>query len=107
MCDQLNTHGPAAFYEAFAPTEAKRLADRVEFVYTPVHGSWLNAVEVELSVLVRQCLGRRRIGTVETLWSEAAAWAVRRNAEGGTVEWQMTTEDARTKLRRPYPSTTP
>lgn len=107
VCDNLNTHGPASFYEAFAPAEARRLAAKVEFVHTPVHGSWLNAVEVELSVLVRQCLGRRRIGTVEALRSEAEAWAVRRNAEGGTVEWQMTTEDARTKLRRLYPSTTP
>lgn len=107
VCDQLNTHSPASFYEAFAPAEARRLAERVSFVHTPVHGSWLNAVEVELSVFVRQCLGRRRIGTVEALRSEAEAWADRRNAEGGTVAWQMTTEDARVKLRRLYPSTTP
>lgn len=100
VCDQLNTHGAASFYEAFEPAEARRLAAKVEFVHTPVHGSWLNAVEVELSVFVRQCLGRRRIGTVEALGSEGAAWAERRNAEGGTVAWQMTTEDARTKLRR-------
>ena len=107
VCDQLNTHGAAAFYEAFAPGEARRLAAKVEFVHTPVHGSWLNAVEVELSVLVRQCLRRRRIGTVEALRSEAEAWADRRNAEGGTVQWQMTTDDARIKLARLYPSTTP
>lgn len=106
VCDQLNTHGPASFYEAFAPAEARRLAAKVEFVHTPVHGSWLNAVEVELSVFVRQCLGRRRIGSVEALRREAEAWAARRNAEGGTVAWQMTTEDARVKLRRLYPSTT-
>ena len=106
VCDNLNTHSAASFYEAFAPVEARRLAEKVEFVHTPVHGSWLNAVEVELSVFVRQCLGRRRIGTVEALGSEGAAWAERRNAEGGTVAWQMTTEDARTKLCRLYPSTT-
>jgi len=92
VCDQLNTHSAASFYEAFAPEEARRLAAKVEFVHTPVHGSWLNAVEVELSVFVRQCLGRRRIGSVEGLRAEAEAWAARRNAEGGTVEWQMTTE---------------
>lgn len=106
VCDNLNTHTPAAFYEAFAPAEARRLAAKVEFVYTPVHGSWLNAVEVELSVWVRQCLGRRRIGTLDALRREAEAWAVRRNEEGGTVTWQMTTADARVKLRRLYPSST-
>ncbi len=106
VCDNLNTHSAASFYEAFAPAEARRLAEKVEFVHTPVHGSWLNAVEVELSVFVRQCLGHRRLGSVAALGSEGAAWATRRNAEGGTVAWQMTTEDARTKLRRLYPSTT-
>jgi hypothetical protein len=105
VCDQLNTHSAAAFYEAFAPEEARRLAAKVEFVHTPVHGSWLNAVEVELSVFVKQCLGRRRLGSIERLRSEAGAWAARRNVEGGTVAWQMTTEDARTKLARLYPST--
>lgn len=107
VCDQLNTHTAASFYEAFTPEEARRLAAKVEFVHTPVHGSWLNAVEVELSVFVRQCLGRRRMGTLERLRSEAEAWAARRNAEGGTVEWQMTTGNARVKLARLYPSTTP
>lgn len=107
VCDNLNTHGAAAFYEAFAPEEARRLAAKVEFVHTPVHGSWLNAVEVELSVLVRQCLGVRRVGTVDQLRAEVEAWASRRNAEGGTVEWQMTTDDARVKLARLYPSATP
>lgn len=107
VCDQLNTHSAASFYEAFEPAEAKRLADKVEFVHTPVHGSWLNAVEVELSVFVRQCLGRRRIGTIEALRAETEAWASRRSADGGTVQWQMTTDDARIKLARLYPSTTP
>ncbi len=104
MCDQLNTHGAAAFYEAFDPAEARRLAAKVEFVHTPVHGSWLNVVECEFSALVRQCLGRRRLGTVEALRREAEAWVAARNAEGATVEWQFTTEDARVKLRRLYPS---
>lgn len=106
VCDQLNTHSAASFYEAFAPAVARRLAKKVEFVHTPVHGSWLNAVEVELSVFVRQCLDRRRIGTVERMGSEGEAWAERRNAEGGTVKWQMTADGARIKLRRLYPSTT-
>lgn len=106
VCDRLNTHGPGSFYEAFAPAEARRLAEKVEFVHTPVHGSWLNTVEVELSVLVRQCLGQRRIGSVEQFQAEASAWAGHRNAIRGTVAWQMTTEDARVKLRRLYPSTT-
>ena len=104
VCDQLNTHGAAAFYEAFAPEEARRLAAKVEFVHTPVHGSWLNVVECEFSALVRQCLGHRRLGTVEALRREAEAWVEGRNAEGATVEWQFTTGDARVKLRRLYPS---
>ena len=77
VCDQLNTHGTAAFYEAFAPAEARRLAQKVEFVHTPVHGSWLNVVECEFSALVRQCLGHRRLGTVEALRREAEAWLER------------------------------
>lgn len=104
VCDQLNTHGAASFYEAFAPSEARRLAQKVEFVHTPVHGSWLNVVEVELSIFARQCLGHRRIGSVEELEVEAEAWAAARNASGGTVQWQFTTEDARVKLHRLYPS---
>jgi hypothetical protein len=104
VCDQLNTHGAAAFYEAFAPEEARRLAAKVAFVYTPVHGSWLNVVECEFSALVRQCLGNRRLGTVEAVRREAEAWVAARNAEGATVAWQFTTADARVKLRRLYPS---
>jgi len=104
VCDQLNTHGAAAFYEAFAPGEARRLAAKVEFVHTPVHGSWLNVVECEFSALVRQCLGHRRLGTVSALRREAEAWVAARNADGATVAWQFTTEDARVKLRRLYPS---
>lgn len=104
VCDNLNTHSAASFYEAFAPAEARQLADKVEFVYTPVHGSWLNVVEIEFSVLSRQCL-RRRIGTLAEMATEVLAWVALRNAEGSTVEWQMTTEDARVKLSRLYPTT--
>lgn len=103
VCDNLNTHTAASFYEAFSPAEAKRLADRVEFVYTPVHGSWLNVVEVEFSVLARQCF-RRRIGTLAETAAEVVAWVGLRNAEGATVEWQFTTDDARIKLSRLYPT---
>jgi hypothetical protein len=104
VCDQLNTHSAASFYEAFEPAEARRLAERVEFVYTPVHGSWLNVVEIEFSVLVRQCL-RRRIGTLAEMVAEVVAWVALRNAEGSTVDWQFTTEEARCKLIRLYPTT--
>jgi hypothetical protein len=104
VCDNLNTHSAASFYEAFEPAEARRLADKVEFVYTPVHGSWLNVVEIEFSVLARQCL-RRRIGTLAEMVAEVLAWVQLRNTEGSTVEWQMTTEDARRKLSRLYPTT--
>lgn len=103
VCDNLNTHGAASFYEAFEPAEAKRLADKVEFVHTPVHGSWLNAVEIEFSVLARQSL-RRRIGTLGEMAREVEAWVGLRNEEGATVEWQFTTDDARRKLRRLYPT---
>ncbi len=104
VCDNLNTHTAAAFYERYPPEEARRLAERVEFVYTPVHGSWLNVVECEFSALVRQCLGHRRLGEIAVLRREAEAWVAMRNAEGATVEWQFTTGDARVKLRRLYPS---
>lgn len=104
VCDQLNTHTPAAFYERYAPEEARRLAERIEFVYTPVHGSWLNVVEVELSAMVRQCLGHRRLGEIEKLREEAEAWTEARNETEATVQWHMTTDDARCKLRRLYPS---
>ena len=104
VCDQLNTHGAASFYEAFAPEEARRLAKKVEFVHTPVHGSWLNVVEMELSVFARQCLGHRRFARWEALEAEAAAWAAARNTTGATIDWQFTTADARVKLKRLYPS---
>jgi hypothetical protein len=101
--DNLNTHTPGSLYEAFPPAEAKRLADKLELHYTPKHGSWLNMAEIELSVLSRQCL-RRRIPDRATLQAEVTTWAAQRNAGGGKVDWQFTTEDARIKLKRLYPS---
>jgi len=101
--DNLNTHTPAALYEAFPPAEAKRLADKLELHYTPKHGSWLNIAELELSVLSRQCLARR-VPDAATLVAEVAAWEARRNARGGPVDWRFTTADARIKLKRLYPS---
>jgi DDE superfamily endonuclease len=103
VVDNLSTHSPAAFYEAFPPEIARRLTRRVEFVYTPVHGSWLNMLEIELSVLVRQCL-RRRLADAEALRREVEAWCKGRNRLGASVEWRFRTEDARTKLRKLYPS---
>lgn len=106
VVDNLNIHTPASFYEVFEAERARELSRRVEFVYTPVHGSWLNMVEVELSVLVRQCL-RRRIPAAETLLREARAWCEERNRLGTSVDWRFTTDDARAKLRKLYPSIEP
>jgi hypothetical protein len=101
--DNLSTHTPAALYSAFAPAEAKRIWDRLEFHYTPKHGSWLNMAEIELSVLSRQCLDRR-IADQERLRREAAAWMERRNTANATIEWRFTTADARIKLKKLYPT---
>jgi hypothetical protein len=101
--DQLNTHGPEALYEAFAPSEARRILERLDFHYTPKHGSWLNMAELELSVLSRQCLDRR-IPDTAVLIEEVAAWQATRNAAKASVDWHFTTEDARIKLKRLYPS---
>ena len=106
VLDNLSTHTAAAFYEAFDPEQARRLARRIEFVYTPVHGSWPNMVEIELSVLVRQCL-KRRLPDVETLRREVSAWEALRNRLGAGVGWRFTTADARIKLRSLYPSEKP
>jgi transposase len=103
VLDNLNTHTPASLYEAFLPAEARRLAERLEIHYTPKHGSWLNIAEIELSTLSGQCLDRR-IPDRKTLEREVAAWEAERNAFGGAVNWQFTTEDARVKLKRLYPS---
>jgi hypothetical protein len=106
VMDNLNTHTPAALYEAFAAPEAKRIADRLEIHYTPKHGSWLNIAEIELSVLARQCLDRR-IPDRATLTGEVAAWEQERNAAQLTVHWQFTTDDARVRLKHLYPSLQP
>ena len=103
VCDNLNTHKLASFYKAFPPDEARQLCSRLELVHTPVHGSWLNIAEIELSVFSRQCL-RRRIPDLETLRSEAAAWQEHRNkVAGARVDWRFTTQDARIRLKRLYP----
>jgi len=104
--DNLNTHKPAALYEAFPPQEARRILERLEFHYTPKHGSWLNMAEIELNVLSGQCLDRR-IPHKQTLITEVAAWERKRNARNATVNWQFTTQDARIKLRSLYPSIDP
>jgi hypothetical protein len=103
VLDNLNTHTTASLYEAFAPEEARRIARRLEFHYTPKHGSWLNMAEIELSVLSQQCLDRR-IPDKATLEREVAAWEVERNRVGATVDWRFTTDDARIKLKKLYPS---
>lgn len=103
VMDNLNTHKPAALYEAFEPAVARALLDRLEIHHTPKHGSWLNVAEIELSVLSRQCLDRR-IPDLETLTREVAAWEQARNADPRPVNWRFTTPDARIKLKRLYPS---
>src|SRR5215211_3204658 len=96
VLDNLNTHKIASLYEAFEPAEARRIARKLEFHYTPKPGSWLNQVEIELSVLHKQCLGGRRIPDEEMLGREVRAWERERNERGATVEWRFTAEDART-----------
>jgi hypothetical protein len=102
VLDNLNTHSPASFYEAFEPEEARRLVNRFEFHHTPKHGSWLNMAEIELGVLARQCLSGR-IPNKETLATEVTAWEVERNASVVKVQWRFTTADARIKLKSLYP----
>lgn len=103
VLDHLNTHNPAALYEVFAPEEAKRILDRLEFHYTPKHGSWLNMAEIEFSVLQRQCLDQR-IPDEKTLRREIDAWQQERNTRQTTINWRFTTADARIKLKKLYPS---
>jgi hypothetical protein len=103
VMDNLNTHTPASLYEAFAPAEARRIAERLEIHYTPKHGSWLNIAEIELAVLSGQCLDRR-IEDQAMLIAEVTAWNEDRNAAGRGVDWRFTTEDARIKLKHLYPS---
>jgi len=106
VTDNLNTHGPGALYEAFPATEARRLAQKIEWHYTPNHGSWLNMVEIELSVLAGQCLDRR-LPTLAAVRTEVMAWQEQRNAARATVTWQFSTAAARTKLHRLYPHPDP
>ena len=101
--DNLNTHNPVFLYEVFEPTEAKRILDKLEFHFTPKHGSWLNMAEIEFSVLSRQCLNRR-IGDEASLVQEINSWVNNRNHSQATVNWQFTTDDARIKLKKLYPS---
>ena len=103
VMDNLNTHKPAALYEAFEPAVARALLDRLEIHHTPKHGSWLNMAEIELSVLSRQCLNRR-IPDLETLTRQVAAWEQARNTDPRPANWRFTTPDARIKLKRLYPS---
>lgn len=103
VVDNLNTHTPAALYEAFPAADARRIARKLEFHYTPKHGSWLNMAELEISVLSRQCLDRR-IASLPLLAHEVAAWEAPRNAVHATIHWRFTCATARTKLARLYPS---
>ncbi len=103
VMDQLNTHSPASLYAAFPPAEAKRIADRLEIHHTPKHGSWLNMAEIELSVLQRQCLGQR-FADRGVMAQAIGAWVTARNDATRRIDWQFTTTDARTKLRRLYPA---
>lgn len=103
ILDNLNTHTPASLYNAFAPEEALRILQRIEFHFTPKHGSWLNMAEIELSALTRQCM-RRRLPGIGIVAREIAAWVKPRNAARTTVKWLFSTDAARTKLQRLYPS---
>jgi hypothetical protein len=102
VCDNLNTHNAASLYEAFEPEVARRLVRRLEFHYTPKHGSWLNVAESELSIMTRQCLGRR-IPNSEFLREQVTHWYGDRNSHHKHVNWQFTTQDARVRLKRLYP----
>lgn len=103
VMDNYGTHKPGALYEAFSPEKAKQLWDRFEFIYTPKHGSWLNMAEIELNVLMGQCLNRR-IDNIEEVTKQAKAWELARNNKDAKINWQFTTEDARIKLLRLYPT---
>jgi hypothetical protein len=103
VCDNLNTHTKGAFYEAFDPDRARQLVRRLEFCYTPKHGSWLNIAENELSSLTRQCVTGRRFGDVATLLKETSAWSSDVNETQRGVDWQMKIDDARCKLKSVYP----
>ena len=101
--DNLNTHTPAALYETVEPAEARRILERLELHYTPKHGSWLNMVEIELSILSEQCLDDR-IPDGEALQRRVQSWEAARNEKRATVNWQFGVSDARAKLERLYPN---
>lgn len=103
VMDNLSTHKAAALYEAFVPEEAKRIWDRFEFIYTPKHGSWLNMAEIELNVLMGQCLNRR-IDKIDEMKRQANAWQLDRNNKETVINWQFTNDKARIKLKRLYPT---
>jgi len=102
VMDNYGTHTPSAFYEVFSPEETKALWDRFEFVFTPKHGSWLNMAEIELNVLMGQCLNRR-IDMIEEIERQTSAWETARNNKDSKINWQFTASDARIKLKRLYP----
>lgn len=103
VCDNLSTHKPGAFYEAFNAEKARKYVEKIQFCYTPVHGSWLNIAESELSALTRQCLKGRRIGCEDKLRKEVGEWSRVINEKNRRVDWQMSLEDARYKLKHLYP----
>jgi transposase len=103
VVDNLNTHTPGCLYEAFEPGRARRIASKLEWHYTPKHGSWLNVAEIELAALSKQCPGRR-MGSIQTLRRQVTAWEEERNERFVEVKWRFTTTDARIKLHRLYPS---
>ena len=103
VCDNLNTHTKGAFYEAFEPKKARAIVRRLDFRYTPKHGSWLNIAENELSSLTRQCLKDRRLGDIHTLRQETQAWHQASNSKQRGVDWQFQIDDARIKLKSLYP----
>lgn len=103
VMDNLNTHSLASLYEAFPAAKARRLVEKLEIHHTPKHGSWLDVAEIQLSVLARQCLGQR-IGSLPELQSILESWSARHNAKSHAISWRFTTQDARIKLRRLYPT---
>lgn len=103
VMDNLATHKPSALYETFEPEEAKRIWDRFEFIYTPKHGSWLNMAEIELNILMGQCLDRR-IDDIKIMQREITAWQKDRNNKEAKINWQFTNDKARIKLKKLYPT---
>lgn len=103
VLDQLSTHTPSAFYQSFLPDQARHLTKMIEFHYTPIHSSWLNMAEIEISTLYQQCLDRR-LGSIDLVKEEVLAWEYERNARKAQIDWQFTIPQARNKLKRLYPN---